>query len=108
MKSSRFQVLSESEIREIHERSLEKLSEVGVKVEVKKMRNILADIGCKVDEAKKIVKFPPKVALDYIKKAPREFVMCGADPAAERLIRPDTRVYGGLGTIMVLAAEKIS
>jgi len=80
MKSAKFQVLSEKEIKEIHGLSLEVMEEVGIKVEVKKMRNLLSDIGCKVDEAKRIVKFPPKVVEDYVKKAPREFVVTGSDP----------------------------
>jgi trimethylamine---corrinoid protein Co-methyltransferase len=98
MKSGKYQVLSESEIRTIHEHSMRVLSETGIRVVVKKMRGILRDIGCTVDEETKIVKFPPHVVEQYRKKAPREFVMCGCDPSFERLISPDTRVYSGLST----------
>ena len=98
MKSVKFQVLSEKEIKQIHGLSLEVMEEVGIKVEVKKMRDILNDIGCKVDEAKRIVKFPPKVVEDYVKKAPREFVVTGSDPEKRWVINPDTRIFGGLGT----------
>lgn len=100
MKSSRFQVLSEKELQTIHEHTLEILEDVGIKVEVKKMRDMLADVGCGVDEKKKIVRFPPQVAEDYIKKAPREFILCGADPSIQWVINPETRVYGGLGTLI--------
>lgn len=70
MKGSRYQVLSESEIRTIDGQSLRLLSEVGIRVVVKKMRGILRDIGCSVDEATKIVKFPPHVAEAYRKRRP--------------------------------------
>ncbi len=100
MKSSRFQVLSEKEVQTIHEHTLEILEAVGIKVEVKKMRDMLADVGCGVDEKKKIVRFPPQVADDYIKKTPREFILCGADPSIQWVINPETRVYGGLGTLI--------
>jgi trimethylamine---corrinoid protein Co-methyltransferase len=98
MKSSRYQVLSANEITAIHNGSLQLLSETGIRVVVKKMRDLLRDIGCAVDDASKIVKFPPPVVEEYRKKAPREFVMCGRDPSYERLISPDTRVYSGLST----------
>jgi len=100
MKSSKFQILSEKELQTIHEHTLEILEDVGIKVEVKKMRDMLADVGCGVDEKKKIVRFPPRVAENYIKKAPREFILCGADPSVQWAINPETRVYGGLGTLI--------
>jgi trimethylamine:corrinoid methyltransferase-like protein len=59
MKLEKFKVLDEQEIKTIHQSSLELLSEVGIKVELKKMRNLLADLGCAVDEVKKIVQFQP-------------------------------------------------
>jgi trimethylamine--corrinoid protein Co-methyltransferase len=98
MKSSRFEVLSEKEITKIHEHTLEILEEVGIKVEVKKMRGILADIGCTVNEKTKIVTFPPQVVDEYIKKAPGEILLCGADPEKQWPINTETRVFGGLGT----------
>ncbi|MBN1572229.1 MAG: trimethylamine methyltransferase family protein [Deltaproteobacteria bacterium] len=98
MKSTKFQVLSEDEVKRIHGLSFELMEEVGIKVEVKKMRQMLADAGCKVDEATKIVKFPQGVVEDYLKKVPREFVVCGADPDNEWVVNPDTQIFGGLGT----------
>lgn len=98
MKSSRYQVLSQTEIEQIHQHSLEILDEVGIRVEVRKMREMLQDCGCGVDDAAKVVKFPPDMVESYLKKAPREFVLSGADPEKQWVINPDTRVYGGLGT----------
>ncbi len=98
MKGGTYQVLSDSEINAIDEGSLRLLSEVGIRVTVKKMRDILRDIGCTVDENSKIVKFPHGVVEEYRKKAPGEFIMCGRDPSWERLISTDTRVYSGLST----------
>jgi trimethylamine--corrinoid protein Co-methyltransferase len=98
MKSSRYQVLSQSEIERIHQHTLEILEDVGIKVEVKKMREMLSDLGCSADESTKVVKFPEKVVETYRKKAPREFVICGADPEKQWKMNPETRVFGGLGT----------
>lgn len=98
MKSSRFQVLSDAEVTSIQQHTLEILETVGIKVEVKKMRGMLADLGCRVDEAKKIVYFKPSVVESLVKKAPREYTLCGADPTRRWPVSPDTRVFGGLGT----------
>ena len=55
MRIDKLKVLDEQEIRRIHQGSLEVLATVGLKVELKKMRRLLADLGCAVDESKKIV-----------------------------------------------------
>ncbi|MBN2223736.1 MAG: trimethylamine methyltransferase family protein [Deltaproteobacteria bacterium] len=98
MKSTRFEVLSGQEIDEIKQATLEVLEQAGLKVEVKKMRGILADLGCTVDEKTRIVKFPPRVVETYVAKAPREFVLCGHDRSLTWKVSPETRVWGGLGT----------
>ncbi len=100
MKISRLAVLDEQEIKTIHQHTLEVLSEVGLKVALKKMRQLLADLGCDVDENQKRVKFKPDFVEDYIKKAPREFILCGADPGLQWNINPETQIFGGLGTLI--------
>ncbi len=98
MKSTRFEVLSRPEIDQIKQATLEVLEQAGIKVEVKKMRQILADLGCAVDEKTRVVKFPPRVVETYVGKAPREFTLCGNDRDLTWKISPETRVWGGLGT----------
>jgi trimethylamine--corrinoid protein Co-methyltransferase len=98
MKPGRLTFLSESEIKKIDALSLDILEKTGIKVELKKLRGILRDIGCAVDETTKIVKFRPDIVQAYVKKAPREYILCGADPSKRWPINPDTRVFGGLGT----------
>ena len=98
MKISKLKVLDEQEIKTIHQQTLEVLSQVGIKVELKKMRNLLEDRGCDVDENKKLVRFRPDFVEECLKKAPREFILCGADPNMEWKICPETQIFGGLGT----------
>jgi trimethylamine--corrinoid protein Co-methyltransferase len=100
MKISKIEVLDEQEIKTIHRHTLEVLSEVGIKVELKKMRQLLADFGCQVDEDEKRVKFKPDFVEKYVKKASREFILCGADPALQWKINPETQIFGGLGTLI--------
>jgi trimethylamine--corrinoid protein Co-methyltransferase len=106
MKSSRFEVLSPQEIDQIKQATLEVLEQAGIKVEVKKMRGILADLGCKVDEKTRVVKFPARVVEAYVAKAPREFMLCGHDRSLTWKISPETRVWGGLGTAVNMYSLK--
>jgi len=98
MKPKRLEFLSAEEIETIRERTLEILENTGIKVTLKKMRDLLADHGCAVDESSKIVKFPTALVDGAVKKAPAEFVICGADPDVQFPIGPDKRVWSGLGT----------
>ncbi|MBU2646156.1 trimethylamine methyltransferase family protein [bacterium] len=98
MKSSALKVLSESEIREIHRHGLDLLEHTGIRVNVKKMRHLLADHGCRVDESSRIVRFPGDVVEKYMGLAPREFPLCGPDPEKQWQMSPDQRLWSGLGT----------
>jgi trimethylamine--corrinoid protein Co-methyltransferase len=59
MKPQRLEFLSPREIEKLRDHTLEILENTGIKVTLKKMRELLADHGCPVDESSKIVKFPP-------------------------------------------------
>jgi trimethylamine--corrinoid protein Co-methyltransferase len=98
MKLNRLEVLSQNEVEQIHQRTLEILAKTGIRVTLKKMRELLSDVGCQVDEFSKIVKFPPTLVEDLVKKAPAEFYVCGAGPDVRWKISPDTRIWAGLGT----------
>jgi len=98
MKVSRLKVLDEQEIATIHQHTLEILSAVGIRVELKKLRNMLRDLGCDVDENEKLARFRPDFVENYVKKAPREFILRGADPNKEWTISPETQIFSGLGT----------
>ena len=98
MQINKLKVLDGQEINTIHRHTLEVLSEVGIKVELKKMRDMLKDLGCEVDETTKQVRFKPDFVESHVKKAPREFTLCGADPDRQWKISPETQIFSGLGT----------
>ncbi|MCP4753991.1 MAG: hypothetical protein GY866_24165 [Proteobacteria bacterium] len=100
MKIERLKILDEQEIKKIDQGSLEILDEVGMHVDVKRMRRMLADVGCRVDEKEKRVRFRPDFVSEQVKKAPRKFTLGGADPKVQWEISPDTQVFGGLGTLI--------
>jgi len=98
MKSTPYRVLSDSEIKLIHQRSLEILEHTGIRVNVRKMRELLADHGYAVDDSTKIVRFPADLVERYVAMSPREFTVCGPDPAKSWKLGPSERLWSGLGT----------
>jgi trimethylamine--corrinoid protein Co-methyltransferase len=98
MKPEPLKVLSDAEIQKIHANALEILQHTGITVNLKKMRALLADHGCQVEESSRIVKFPPGMVETFLAKAPGEFVIGGADPETRFPMGPDKRVWAGLGT----------
>ena len=98
MKPRRLEFLSPQEIETLRANTLDILEKTGINVTLKKMRDLLADHGCQVDESSNIVKFPADLVEASVAKAPSEFVICGADPSVRFPVGPDKRVWAGLGT----------
>ena len=70
---SKLQVLSESEIREIHEASLEVLEETGLMVESEALVEFLGQKGCPIDPKTGIVRFPRAIVEKAIETSPSSF-----------------------------------
>lgn len=75
MKLSRLAVLSEEEVRLIHESSLSILEECGVKILNPKTLDFLAGKGCRVDRAHSIAYLPRSCVEDAIEKVPDRFAV---------------------------------
>lgn len=98
MKSSAFNVLSQEEIKTIHEKSFEILETTGIRVNLKKLRQLLADHGAFVDETSKTVKFPSSLIEKHLATIPESFEICGYDSTFRRTVSTRDRVWSGLGT----------
>jgi trimethylamine--corrinoid protein Co-methyltransferase len=70
MAKPRIEVLNKEEIEEIHWRSLEILSKVGILVEHEEALKLLKDIGSEVDFNKKIAKIPEHIVNEALKRMP--------------------------------------
>ncbi|MEM3522437.1 MAG: trimethylamine methyltransferase family protein, partial [Candidatus Bathyarchaeia archaeon] len=64
------EILSEEEVKAIHEGSLKVLEETGVVFDHEEALNILKKAGCNVDFEKKLVKFPKSLVEDSLHKCP--------------------------------------
>ncbi len=75
-----FQVLSEEERHQIHERSLKVLAEVGVRVDTAKGRKILKDAGADVNESTHLVRFPREFVEECLRVTTRDFSLGARRP----------------------------
>lgn len=78
-----FSYLENSDIKYVHESSLEILEEVGLLVRNEKARNRFAEHGCHVDHETEMVRMPSAVVEKYRTMAPPTFTFHGRDPALD-------------------------
>jgi len=100
MKTARFEVLSVGEVERIHAASMEILSEVGIKVNYKKARDIFREAGAEIDEETLAVKLPEKLVRWALDQAPKQFSLFGIEAEFRLDIGPDQAepIFAGLGT----------
>ncbi|MGB9620499.1 MAG: trimethylamine methyltransferase family protein, partial [Armatimonadota bacterium] len=73
MKLSRLEVLSQDEIKQIHEATLDILANCGVKVLNRKTLDFLSSKGLRVDQSRQTVFFTTASVEDALAKIPRTF-----------------------------------
>jgi trimethylamine--corrinoid protein Co-methyltransferase len=90
-----FQVLSQDERSQVHERTLSVLAKTGVRVETAQGRQILKDAGAEVDENTDIVRLPRALVEESLRLAPKEFTLGARRPGW------DLTMNGGDCTLLV-------
>lgn len=75
-----FQVLSQDEKDQVHERTLNILARTGVRVDTAKGRRILKTAGAMVDENSRNVRFPARLVEESIRMAPKSFSLGARRP----------------------------
>jgi trimethylamine--corrinoid protein Co-methyltransferase len=82
-------LLTQEQVEQIHEASLEILEEVGLLVHNEKAREVFKTHGCQVDPDTKRVCFPCTVVEENRKAIPPDFTFHGRDPKFDRTIPAD-------------------
>ena len=75
----RFSLLTEEQIRIIHENALAILNDYGILINHEEAMEILGDAGCIVDQNTKMVKFPRSLVLKAIEAVPEKFNLYSRD-----------------------------
>ena len=74
------EVLSQSEMDQVHDCTLRILMHTGLRVESSRARKILGEAGAQIDENKHIVRIPPALVEEALRAAPRYFTLGGRRP----------------------------
>jgi trimethylamine--corrinoid protein Co-methyltransferase len=86
MTRAKLEILSRSELTQIHDASVEVLAGVGVHVDDETTCGMLREVGAQIDETKGIVKIPEWLVDEALKKAPKEFVLYGRDGTRQLML----------------------
>ncbi len=84
--------LTQEQVEQVHEASLEILENTGMLVRHEKARRIFAQHGCQVDSEKQTVKFPRKVVEQFRVMIPPTFTFRGRDAKFDRTLPDDSPV----------------
>ena len=104
-------VLSDEDIRKIHEQTLAVLEDVGVTVVHEGGRAMLADAGAKVNPQTHIVRIPSDLVERSLGTAPKRIVLGARDSDKDLVLEPGGRMYarngGGPGHILDMETGKV-
>jgi len=78
-------VLSDNEIKDIHEASLVILRDTGIMVHHKEALRLLGEASAKIDKSSNIARLPEKLIMDSTAQARKKYVLYGRNP--ERQVR---------------------
>ncbi len=79
----RLEVLSQDEVRRIHQASLEVIKTVGVRFPSDWALDILEETGAIVDRESQIARLPSQLIVEALTNAPPSYVLCARDPALD-------------------------
>lgn len=79
-----FNSLTDAELNDIHQATLEVLGKTGLFIETDEALEIFDGAGAEIDARNKIVKIPPRLVEDAIASAPSRILLAGRDPQHDK------------------------
>ncbi|MFX0057887.1 MAG: trimethylamine methyltransferase family protein [Candidatus Hodarchaeota archaeon] len=98
MRLNQIEVLENDEIQIIHERTLELLETIGVKVDSDEAKDLLKQNGAIVEIDNDFVKFPESLVKDQLKKVPDSFKLWGTDGSFNFEVNTKNTQFATVGT----------
>ncbi len=90
---NRFNPLSEQEVQKLHSASLDILNTMGLRIDSEKVRKMLEEAGAKVNHETMMVRFPPKLVDESVKKAPQRVIYGARNPRYDLVLEPGGAAY---------------
>ncbi len=94
----KLRVLSDDQVKSIHEASLNVLEKTGVKFWDQGTIEVLKRAGAEVDKDRSIVRFPRDLIASSVKKAPKQITLAGRSPKFDLRLDGERSYFGTLGT----------
>ncbi len=91
------QILSDSEVEDIHTRSLSILEKTGIKVDHEEGLNTLKEAGAEVDHESQRARLPSDLVLKCLETVPDRYVLAARNPEKDCFIEPGGRPYSRNG-----------
>lgn len=88
-----FKVLTNEEVQKLHSTSLEVLNTIGLKIHSEKVRKMLEEAGAIVDHKTTLVRFPPHLVDESIKRAPQRVIYGARNPKYDLVLEPGGETY---------------
>jgi len=88
-----YKIINEEQIQQIHQATLDVLWESGAKIYHDKALKVLEKAGCKVDYDEKLVKFPPTLVEESLRKCPSSFRVKSRNPEHDLILSSDHVVF---------------
>ena len=106
-KGGQYKLLSEDQLQDLHNATMEVLNEVGIKLMHPDALELMKANGCIVDFDAQLVKIPENVLMKYLGMAPDEITLYGRDPKYDVALNATNDVYvmGGAGALNYLDLE---
>jgi trimethylamine--corrinoid protein Co-methyltransferase len=98
MRLNKLEVFTKDEIKQIHSATMDLLSTVGIKIDSKETKELLANHGAELDENSNFVKFPEALVKEQLKKVPSSFKLHGPDGSFNFEVNTTTTKYATIGT----------
>jgi trimethylamine---corrinoid protein Co-methyltransferase len=95
-----FKLLSEAEVKEIHESTVYLLENVGIKVHNKSARQIYAENGAAVDSDSGVVRIPRSMLEEAVDSTPSRIVLCGREEKNDLHLEGANVHLGTGGTVL--------
>ena len=84
------ELMAAEEVESIHRAALFTMQTTGMRIEHKQALQMLADNGCKVDFEERLVRIPPWLAEDCIRKVPSGFLLRAREPEKNVMVGGET------------------
>ena len=91
-----FKPLTEESIDRVYQTAMRIIEEVGFEVNSETALELFERAGARVDRERRLVCLPQEKALELIRTAPSEIILCGQDEKDD-IILSGNRVYAGTG-----------